>query len=215
MDRVKTKKMGQFGPFDERLDRPFVCQKIPSICDRLPSIGPFVGLNHPPVPQRVAPKPQASTGVYFARNQAGLTLIELLVTVAVAAILLIMCRSADPTAAAPTCGGTANDWSSGWLLYATPGNVNERDYNSATDILIRVGAGTTGGVRITSNNTGNSWLTFNADGTLRKSGTAVYAICDDNDETTGRLITIPRTGRPTISHTTPTTTNTATDCTPT
>ncbi len=128
-------------------------------------------------------------------------------------VTVIMCRSANPTAANPTCGGTdTKDWSPGWLMYATNGDIDERNYAAATDTLIRIGPATPSGVRITSDTNGNSWLAYRRDASLRESDTAAYAICDDRNEAGGRLISIRLSGRPIASKTT---TDAATDCTPT
>lgn len=248
MNRVKTQKTGFFRAFDGRLHEPSVWRNMPSIRDNKPYIGPFVGLNGPLIHrvESMSHCPRPPSG--FSTNQGGLTLIELMAALAVAAVLLtlavpsfktlmeksrlttvtndfvaavnlarseaikrdvtvIMCRSGDPTATSPVCGGTgssSHNWSSGWILYATNGsNVAERDYNSATDVLIQRGSAAATGVTIKSNDAGNSWLTFHSDGTLQESGNATYAVCDENKEATGRLITILRTGRPAISTTSP------------
>jgi len=129
-------------------------------------------------------------------------------------VTVVMCRTTQPLAATPSCnrsGSTANDWSTGWLMYATDGDINERDYASATDELIRVGQATGGSVELTSDTQGNQWLAINRDGTLREADTAAYAVCDDRGYDYGRLIRINLTGRAQVAYTT---SDAATDCTP-
>ena len=48
----------------------------------------------------------------------------------------VMCRSANPTAATPTCGGTANTWTTGWLVYANGDITNGDAYVAAEDTLL-------------------------------------------------------------------------------
>ncbi len=152
---------------------------------------------------------------------AGFTLIELMVTVAIVAIItsvavpsfkamtannrvttqtnalvtairlarseavtrntrIILCRSADPTAAAPSCGGTANTWTTGWLLFASGDGNNT--YQAGTDTLIRVGDPARYGIQVRTNATSNNDLEINANGSTNEAGgTAVFSICDDRD----------------------------------
>ncbi len=58
--------------------------------------------------------------------------------------LVIVCRAADPRAAVPACstaavgGIAANDWASGWIVYAKPqGVVAISGYDPVTDELLR------------------------------------------------------------------------------
>lgn len=107
---------------------------------------------------------------------------------------VILCRSADPAAATPTCGGTANTWSSGWLLFAS-GDTND-EYNAGTDILLSINSGIPASVQIKTNAISDAYLHYNADGTLAEAGTARFTICDDRLESYGRQIDIPMVGRP-------------------
>lgn len=108
---------------------------------------------------------------------------------------VVLCRSASPTNNAPVCGGSNSNWSSGWLVFA---DTDADDvYNSATDILIRIGNATANGVTIKTNNTADQQLIYNADGTTNASGnTAVFAVCDDRGTDHGRQIQVSATGRP-------------------
>jgi len=127
-------------------------------------------------------------------------------------VTTVLCRSANPGAAAPTCGGTANNWSTGWLIYALPDTGAERNYDSATDTLIRTGAGAQKGVTITSDSTGNAWLAYKRDGTLNETASADYAVCDGRGASQGRLVSVSLTGRPATSRTVAG--NADLDCTP-
>ena len=158
---------------------------------------------------------------YKAKSSAGFTLIELMVTVSLVAIVtsiavpsfrtmtannrittetnglvtairlarseavkrntrIVLCRSADPAAATPTCGGTANTWTTGWLLFT--GSDGNNTYQAGTDTLIRVGGPSRGGIQIRTNSTSDNNLEINANGSTNESGgTAAFAICDDRD----------------------------------
>ncbi len=173
-------------------------------------------------------------------STAGFTLIELIIVVALAAIMMtlavpsfqniaannritshtnelvmaismgrseavkrnvrvILCRSANPTAPAPQCGGSANTWTSGWLLFAS-GDTNNT-YQAAVDTLIRVGEAARTGIQIRTNGTADDNLEINSNGTTNEAGgTAAFAICDDRDgdgdfdEQWGRQIQVSPSG---------------------
>lgn len=173
-------------------------------------------------------------------STAGFTLIELMVVVALAAIMMtlavpsfqnmiannritshtnelvmainmarseavkrnvrvILCRSADPAASTPSCGGSANDWTTGWLLFAS-GDAN-KTYQEGVDTLIRVGEAARTGIQIRTNGTSDNNLEINSNGSTNESGgTAAFAICDDRDsdgdfdEQWGRQIQVSPSG---------------------
>ena len=106
---------------------------------------------------------------------------------------VILCRSADPTASSPTCGGSANTWSSGWLVFVnTDGNTT---YDAGTDTLLRATAETAGSVTIKTNNTSNANLIYKGDGTIDMAGgTAIFAVCDDRGEGHGNQLQFSPTG---------------------
>lgn len=209
---------------------PFVLSIIPIVC-------PFVGHNRPFARRRPA--------VF----QAGFTLYEFMITLAIGAILLvvaapnlsdfvrnnrittttndllaairltrtetvkrgnpvILCRSANPTAANPACGGTAKTYTSGWIIYE---NLNsDLAYNAGTDVLISIHPPVSG-VEIKSNSYGDNDLHFKADGTLDEGGLPAYAVCDGRGPDYGRLIVVALTGRARVI---PTTAGGATTCAP-
>lgn len=154
-------------------------------------------------------------------RQRGFTLIELMATMAIAAILLtqavpsframiannrittqvnelvtainmarseaaklntrmVLCRSANPTAATPACGGTANNWTTGWILFtASDGN---NTYQAGTDTLVRVWGAAPGSIRVRTNATSNNNLEINSNGSTNEGGgIAIFAVCDDRD----------------------------------
>ncbi|WP_455223141.1 GspH/FimT family pseudopilin [Kaarinaea lacus] len=108
---------------------------------------------------------------------------------------VILCRSANPTAASPSCGGNTNNWSSGWLVFVnTDANT---DYDAGTDTLLRATAEVAGSVTIKTNNVSNTVLVYNGDGTIDMGGgTAVFAVCDDRGEGHGNQLQVSPTGRP-------------------
>jgi len=182
------------------------------------------------------------------KTQRAFTIIELMITVAIAAILItvavpamqdmvrnnrlvtqtnllvshiqlarseaikrsapaVLCRSANPRAASPSCGGTPNIWTSGWLVFAdvsmaaAPGcelspdgngvydpNTDEIPNNGAdddgngcvddTDVLIRVGEPAAGDIDIRTSVNANADLRYRANGTLNEAGAARFTICD-------------------------------------
>jgi type IV fimbrial biogenesis protein FimT len=114
-------------------------------------------------------------------------------------VRVILCRSANPGAATPTCGGSANTWTTGWLLFAS-GDGNDT-YQAAVDTLIRVGDAARTGIQIRTNGTSDNNLQINANGTTNEGGgTAAFAICDDRDsdgdfdEQWGRQIQVSPSG---------------------
>jgi len=171
------------------------------------------------------------------RTTGGFTLIELVVTMAIAAILLtqgvpsfitmtknnrmitqtndlvgdinlarsesvkrgvrvVLCRSADPSAASPTCGGTANTWTTGWLMFATIDGDTTFDASNANYTLIRIGQPASTTLNIIANSNSNNNLEYNPDGTLNEAGAAIFAICDDRGASDGRQIQVNVMGRP-------------------
>ncbi|MFH0342260.1 MAG: GspH/FimT family pseudopilin [Chromatiales bacterium] len=190
--------------------------------------------------------------IFRPTNSYGFTLVELVVTLGVAAILMgmaapslsqflqnnrlkfetfqlldaiavarseavkrgsqvITCRSANPTAAAPACGGSANTWTTGWLVYvnADPANLN---YQSPADTLLRVGTSVADGVAIKTNPSGNQYLDYANTGETNETGTVLFAICDSRGEAYGRQISVLRSGRASITHGSPA--SPINDCTP-
>ena len=115
---------------------------------------------------------------------------------------VVLCRSADPTAANPTCGGNDNVWTTGYLVFAS-GDANNT-YQPATDTLVRIGNAVDGGLTVITNSTSNRNLEYNSDGTTNEGGgTARFAVCDPRGGAFGRQINVSPVGRPRIEKGTP------------
>jgi type IV fimbrial biogenesis protein FimT len=112
-------------------------------------------------------------------------------------VRVILCRSANPDATTPSCGGNAKVWESGYIIFADDGNNSNSVYNAATDTLLMRGQPATSGVRMRTNWTWNNNLEFNPDGSTNESGsTAVMAVCDDRGIENGRTIKVGANGVP-------------------
>ena len=108
---------------------------------------------------------------------------------------VLLCRSADPTLSTPSCGGSANTWTTGWLVFAS-GDSNST-YDAGTDSLLGIGLVDSSNVTVITNGTSNNNLEYNSDGTTNESGgTARFALCDQRGGAHGRQINIPAHGRP-------------------
>jgi len=110
---------------------------------------------------------------------------------------VILCRSADPTAATPVCGGTNKDWSTGWLLFVAEDTDN--DFDLGTDILIGTGKAASKQITVMSNGSGNNYLVYGPDGSLMETSTARYAFCDDRGEAHGKEIAVALVGRASLT----------------
>ncbi|MCG6873420.1 MAG: GspH/FimT family pseudopilin [Gammaproteobacteria bacterium] len=204
------------------MEIPFIRNNDPLVWPFAPFIGPFVGPAGPSVPRSL----RGFTLIELLTSIAVVGVLAVLVipsmgdlikqnrVTAVANSLMadiqftrsetlkrgakvILCRSANPTAATPSCGGNSKDYSKGWIVFANPAGDNTTNgYSSGTDTLLRVHQATPSGVTITSNSLGDNYLDFANDGTLDETAMPAYAICDSRDEDGGRLIVVSLTGRP-------------------
>jgi type IV fimbrial biogenesis protein FimT len=108
---------------------------------------------------------------------------------------VVLCRSGNPNATTPSCGGSANNWTKGWLVFASGDSNNT--YESATDTLVGIGLVNSSGVTVITNSTSDNNLEYNSDGTTNESGgTARFAICDKRGGEFGRQVNVPPHGRP-------------------
>lgn len=108
---------------------------------------------------------------------------------------VVLCRSADPTLATPGCGGSANTWTTGWLVFASGDSNNT--YEAGTDTLLGIGLADSSNLTVITNSTSNNNLEYNSDGTTNESGgTARFAVCDKRGGAWGRQINVPPHGRP-------------------
>ena len=110
---------------------------------------------------------------------------------------VIVCRSTDPVAATPVCGGgTANDWSTGWLLFAD--DDGDALFTAGTDdVLIRIGESMTGDLTLFSDVDAEPNIEYDIDGTstVALGEIASFAVCDPRGEAFGRQIDIDELGR--------------------
>jgi len=119
---------------------------------------------------------------------------------------VILCRSAAPTASTPTCSGTANTWTTGWLVFVS-GDTNST-YQPATDTLLKIAQPVAGSITIKTNSTSNNNLEFNADASTNEVGsTARFSICDDRGINYGKQLDVPPVGRPRLKSTVSSCTN--------
>jgi len=110
-------------------------------------------------------------------------------------VRVVLCRSADSTAVTPTCGGTANTWTTGWLVFASGDSNNT--YQAGVDTLLGIGVVGSAGITVMTNSTSNNNLEYNSDGTTNEGGgTARFALCDNRGGGHGRQINVPPHGRP-------------------
>ena len=115
---------------------------------------------------------------------------------------VVMCRSANPTAATPTCGGNSYTWTSGYLVFASGDGNNT--YDPANDVLLRIGLPAGSGLTVRTNSTSNNNLEYNSDGTTNEGGgTARFAVCDGRGGDVGRQIDVSPVGRPALNQGSP------------
>jgi type IV fimbrial biogenesis protein FimT len=127
---------------------------------------------------------QVVTDLHIARSEA-----------AKRGVRVILCRSANPNAEPPSCGGTEKVWTSGYLIFADDGNYTNNWYNPGTDTLLRLGQPVTSGVELHTNSTWNNNLEFNINGSTNEGGsTAMMSICDDRGKGLGRQIRVGPNG---------------------
>lgn len=108
---------------------------------------------------------------------------------------VVLCRSADPTLTTPSCGGSTNTWTTGWLIFAS--GDNNSTYEAGTDTLLGMGLVDSASLTIITNSTSNKNLEYNSDGTTNEGGgTARFAVCDKRGGAHGRQINVPPHGRP-------------------
>ena len=113
---------------------------------------------------------------------------------------VIVCSSANPSGAPPACNGAADNWSTGWIMFA------DRDGNTAfnpgtlptSDILIRSNLGPSGNLTIASAGTDPGNLRFDSDGS-NENGTRTFSVCDPRGEDHGRQATVSLLGRSSLT----------------
>jgi type IV fimbrial biogenesis protein FimT len=140
-------------------------------------------------------------GTFAANGRLRMSTLDLVESIAFARAQAVsrrmpvsLCRSANPAASAPSCGGSERDWSTGWIVFV---DVNaDGSYALASDTLLRAVAGSSGEARIRTNDQANRNLQFGANGTtLEGDGTVIFAVCDDREGSMGRQVIVPPIGR--------------------
>ncbi len=127
---------------------------------------------------------QVVTDIHVARSEA-----------AKRGVRVILCRSGNPNAATPSCGGAEKTWTSGYLMFADDGNYANNTYDAGTDTLLRIGQPVTSGVHLRTNGTWNNNLEFNYHGSTNEGGsTAMMSICDERGKEVGRQIRVGPNG---------------------
>lgn len=116
-----------------------------------------------------------------------------------------LCRTADPAAVNPTCGGIAKDWSKGWLVFVDVGGTAE-NYDAGTDTLLKIGSPINSKIQVMANANADARIGYLTDGSLvTKYATAIFAVCDDRDNdgiydtAFGQDVTVGAMGRPEIT----------------
>ncbi|MGH8598332.1 MAG: GspH/FimT family pseudopilin [Gammaproteobacteria bacterium] len=106
---------------------------------------------------------------------------------------VVLCRTENPHAPTPSCGGEAKNWSTGWLVFIAEDGDSEFDVG--TDVLVTVGDATSNGINLRSNGVSDSSVEFRADGSLTAASTARFVICDERGAAAGRQLNVAKIGR--------------------
>jgi len=211
---------------------PFICSNIPFINSGIPKNMPTVGINKPFI---------------LSRNKSnGFTLIELMVSFVVVAVLVmvavpgfqtfikngrittnsndllgelatarseaikrnntvVICRSANPTAATPACaGGAAGTWETGWILFEDGAAAKNNTFSTgdAGDVLIRIHEPLTGNLTLRSNGASLAdSIAFTREGLTTLPVVAAgatpnhFKLCDSRGQEHARAIVLESTGR--------------------
>lgn len=110
---------------------------------------------------------------------------------------IVLCRSEDPAAEEPECGGADKTWTSGWLMYVneTGGLAYDADGAAPDDVLLKRGVPGGKNINLKSNGEFNSYLVLKPNGTLDEAAVASMVICYETDVSTGRRIDVALSGR--------------------
>jgi type IV fimbrial biogenesis protein FimT len=115
---------------------------------------------------------------------------------------VIVCSTANPSLFAagvhdPDCGG-ANDWDTGWIVFAD--DNGDGSFAVANDSLIRIGEGQATGSSV-GFSTADTVISFSNDGLLNDATARSIIICDDRGTSSSREIIVSLTGRPRLNKT--------------
>lgn len=114
---------------------------------------------------------------------------------------VVLCRSEDPAAEEPECGGADKTWTNGWLMYVndTGSLAFEADGTAPDDILLKRGVPGGKNINLKSDADFNNYLVFKPNGTLDETAVASMAICYETDASTGRRVDVALSGRASLT----------------
>lgn len=108
-----------------------------------------------------------------------------------------VCRSANPDAATPACGGGTQDWSTGWIAYINGDGAD--GFSAAGDTLLFAHAGVGFDLEMRTNAAADAFVTFANSGALETPTVLRFALCDVRGADRGRQIDIGPIGRPSLT----------------
>lgn len=100
-----------------------------------------------------------------------------------------ICKSNDPTAAAPTCLTTGTDWGVGRIIFVDSNNDGQ---HASTEELLRVREPLEGGNTLTN---AANLIEYTRTGGTTAGAVVTFNLCDTRLAPFGRMITIETTGR--------------------
>jgi len=162
---------------------------------------------------------------YSARDNSGFTIIELMITLAIlgvlsaiaapsfnsivtdnritaatnrmtASIQLVRSEAVKRSSPVSMHSETTSQWGDGWAIY--PGDLTGSDTEPADSARIRFFDANDDTITIRGNSAAGMWLSFHANGMLNETTTAILYVCNNNDASTGNMITVGRGGRPRV-----------------
>jgi len=93
-------------------------------------------------------------------------------------------------------GGTVKAWENGWSIFVDVGGEGNEAFNTTGgDILLRQAEAAEFDVEIRSNTVGQSFVSYQGDGTVDNTGDIEFRVCDDRGPGKGKKVDISLTGR--------------------
>lgn len=189
---------------------------MPFVLTTKPSNRPFIGIKNPPIViQRIVgftlielmvtvvvvgvlsalAVPSMRTFIQNTRitSQANEFMADLNFTRSEAikrAANVTVCKSADPTAASPTCLTTGTDWGVGRIIFI---DSNANGQRASTEELLRVRETLEGGNTLT--NALTHLIVYTRTGGTSAGAAVDFNLCDTRGAANGRQISIETTGR--------------------
>jgi type IV fimbrial biogenesis protein FimT len=110
-------------------------------------------------------------------------------------VRVILCRTNSPNAITPSCNGSEQVWTDGYLVFADDGNYSNNSYDAGTDTLLIRGQPAASGVHMRTTWSWNRNLEFNPDGSTNEDGAvAIMSLCDGRGIVNGRQIQVSANG---------------------